>query len=62
MNFENVDLFSFSVRLTRLILPAYFTIQLIFVTIHGLIAFFYTIYRSHCIISSNFYFYLQYFQ
>ena len=32
--------------------PAYFTIQLIFDTIHG----------SYCTISSNFYIYLQYFQ
>ena len=62
MNFENVDLFPFSVRLTWLILSAYITIQLIFATIHELIALFGTIRRSRCTISTNFYLYLQYFQ
>ena len=39
----------------------YFTIQLIFVTIHRSTALFSTIYWSHYTISTNFYFYLQYF-
>ena len=42
--------------------PTYFTIQHIFANIHGPTAFFSTIHRSHCTISSNFYIYLQYFQ
>ena len=40
----------------------YFTIQLIFVTIHRPIVLFGTIYKFHCTISANFYIYLQYFQ
>ena len=36
----------------------YFTIQLIFATIMGLIALFGTIYEPHCIILTNFYLYL----
>ena len=39
----------------------YFIIQLIFATIHRSTVFFSTIYWSHCTISTNFYFYLQYF-
>ena len=39
----------------------YFTIQFIFVTIYGYIVLFGTIHGSYCIISTNFYFYLQYF-
>ena len=42
--------------------PAYFTIQLIFVTIHGLHILFGTIHGSHYTILANFYFYLQYYQ
>ena len=41
--------------------PAYFIIQFIFVIIYET-ALFGTIHKSHCIISANFYFYLQYFQ
>jgi len=41
---------------------AYFTIQFIFATIYGPIALFGTIHESHRTISTNFYFYLQYFQ
>ena len=41
---------------------AYFTIQFIFATIYRPTALFGTIYGSHCIISANFYLYLQYFQ
>ena len=50
-----------SICLTWLILPAYYTIQFIFVTIQGSTAFFNTIHESHCTISVNFYLYLQYF-
>ena len=39
----------------------YFIIHLIFVTIHRSTVLFSTIYWSHCTISTNFYFYLQYF-
>ena len=46
----------------KLFLPTYFTIQLIFATIHGPTALFGTIHRFHCTISANFYLYLQYFQ
>ena len=42
-------------------MSTYFTIQLIFATIHSSIALFGTIHRSHYIISANFYLYLQYF-
>ena len=41
--------------------PAYFTIQLIVTIIHESHYTFGTIHGSHNIISSNFYFYLQYF-
>ena len=40
----------------------YFTIQLIFATIHKPTALFGIIHRSYSIISVNFYIYLQYFQ
>ena len=46
----------------KLFLPTYFTIQLIFATIHGPTALFGTIHGFHCTISANFYLYLQYFQ
>ena len=42
-------------------LPAYFIIQLIFAIIHGSHCTFGTIHEFHCIISTNFYLYLQYF-
>ena len=38
--------------------PTYFTIQLIFTTIHGSITIFGTIHGFHCTILTNFYFYL----
>ena len=43
-------------------LPVYFTIQLIFSTIHYPIVLFDTIHKSHCTTLANFYLYLQYFQ
>ena len=52
----------FSAYLSSLILPTYFTIQLIFPTIHESITLFVTIYGSYYTISANFYFYLHNFQ
>ena len=46
----------------KLFLPTYFTIQLIFTTIHGHTTLFDTIHGSHCTILANFYLYLRYFQ
>ena len=61
MKIENTK-HNLSVCLTWLILPAYFTIQFIFATIHDPTALFSTIYGSNCTISANFYLYLLYFQ
>ena len=46
----------FSAYLSSLILPTYFTIQLIFLTIHESTTLFGTIHGSHYTISTNFYF------
>ena len=46
----------------RLFLSAYFTIQLIFATIHGSYCTFGTIHEFHYTILANYYLYLQYFQ
>ena len=51
-----------SVCLAWLILPIYFTIKLIFATIHGTAALFGTIHGSYCTIWANFYLYLSCFQ
>ena len=61
MKIENTK-HNLSVCLTWLILPAYFTIQFIFATIHDPTVLFGTIYGSYYTILANFYFYLPFFQ